>query len=157
MLKPASRRKRPTAEAPAPQRDMSREDAAAMAALFATDEPAPSWRRSFEPQALPPKIGMPGSTTFDLFGYWLAGVTHKAGPDDYRTKLYEFAFGEWRLWFAASDTNVGRSFGRARAQARRLLLEGQRPEALEGSQWLSILHSWWLRTGEHFLKKDHDD
>lgn len=137
--------------------------AKAMAAAFSADEAAVG---STEPLG-PPKWIPPhhptleghsdySSSVYSLFDWWWASIEVKDPHHGWWAHLYEW--NNLRLdWLPVTRVfgeTIGQAHSKARALARKLLIEGERPQAEAVSPELARMVAFWREHGTHMLARD---
>lgn len=142
----------------------TKDDAAELASLFAADaieaEPRPAAAPTWIPPHHPTLEGASGyaSTCFAVFDWWWATIEVKDDQHGVWSHLYEWDSmrQDWvyitRYWGAT----VSQAHKLARDTARRILVEGARPEAMRRSLELERLVTFWRANGTHLLARDPD-
>jgi hypothetical protein len=102
----------------------------------------------------PPRPPSPCDSTFSIYGYWFAGYVEKDPKLGYWCHLYEYAHGQWVRLSKVFETTYGTAWRRGVRGARKLLVEGHRPEATAGHPELRAAVKYWQEHGEHLFRID---
>jgi hypothetical protein len=137
--------------------------ASAMAAAFATDgevgETAPLPTPKWVPPHHPTLEGFSNysSTVYSMFDWWWASIEVRDSVHGWWGYLFEWdaTVNNWRFVTKLHGEAVQLAHKAARDTARRLLVEGQRPEAEAQSPELAALVAFWRKYGTHMLARDH--
>lgn len=137
----------------------------AMAAAFAADEAeagstAPIGPAKWIPPHHPTLEGHAGysSTAYSVFDWWWASIEVKDPAHGYWSHLFEWdaLANDWRFVTKLHGESLQLAHQATRRAARRILIEGQRPEAERQSPELAGLVAFWREHGTHALARDLD-
>lgn len=127
------------------------------AAFF--DEPGSTEARMSAPTWIPPHLPATpegaACTMYSIFGWWWANYEIKDSTYGYWSYLHEWVNGDWQFVTKTHGETIGQAFTAAAKAARRLLIEGQRPEAQKQSPELDGLVRYWQSHGQHMLARDN--
>lgn len=107
------------------------------------------------PTFVPPAMRIEQTTTrYSVFSHWFTSYETKDPAAGYWCHLYDWRDGRWQFITKAFGHSISTAFQRGQAVARKLLVEGERPEAEARDPELARLVKYWRDTGEHLLARD---
>lgn len=97
-----------------------------------------------------------GSTVWSEFDYWWASIETQDPAAGWWAHLFEWdaTVNDWRFVTKLHDLNFASAHKKARALARKLLVNGERPQAEAKSPELAKLVAYWREHGTHLLARD---
>jgi len=108
---------------------------------------------TFVPPSLKP-IVKTTTTRYSIFSHWFTSYEIKDPATGYWCHLWDWRDGRWQFVAKVFGPTISGAFQRGQALARKLLVEGERPEAEASNPELANLVRYWRETGEHLLARD---
>lgn len=132
--------------------------AQAMALTFDEPEDAYPATPAERPQEVPKPLPEAARTSGQIFGFPIAMQVEQRSQYSVEVTAWEWVGGceGWLPWVNVFGLETGPTFNECMRKVRKLLIEGERPAAIEQSPELRTLHTYWREHGEHLLRRDAD-